>query len=160
MLGKASNGLRPGTSDRGTSILAPLRDVVISPRAAVCSVYDKLDISCVLLLQHWWISFLLTSSYCMIDSFPLILCHFPPANSIKDVVLLNKLGGMSHQLVRDHLIANFHIFFIFTHPSSLCQEPSPDHSILSLSSSSGVSQWDCHVPGFRRHGSHAKAFND
>lgn len=34
------------------------------------------------------------------NSFLLTLSHFPPANSIEDVILLNKLSSMSHQLVQ------------------------------------------------------------
>lgn len=44
--------------------------LVISPKIAVCLIYNDLEIPCVALVQHCLISFLLTKSHCMVHCFP------------------------------------------------------------------------------------------
>jgi hypothetical protein len=71
------------------SWLFPQKRLELSVSRSVCLVCDTLGISCVALVQHCFIRFLLTSPY------------FPPRNSPYDAILLSSLAQRKMWLVQD-----------------------------------------------------------
>ena len=90
------------TSAPGTQVFLQ-RTLVIHPNAAVCSVCDTVEISCVSFVPRRMIGFLVTLSYCVMAFF--LLCTILPSlqTVYKMLYFLINLFSIRHTLCKSSL---------------------------------------------------------